>query len=188
MNVWPSLIARARAAAGLSQVELARRAGTSRTTLSAYEHGRKAPSADTLGRLVSAAGWRLEIVPVVSWREELVGRGHAYWVPDALWRAPSGGAFADIVLPITLNWSAPGRRFDVRDRRQRARLYEVLLREGEPADLERWVDGFLLVDVWPELVLPAALRRLWEPVVDAELGSGLVEAGARVINGLGAAS
>lgn len=188
MSVWPSLITGARAAAGLSQVELARIAGTSRTTLSAYEHGRKAPTADTLERLVSATGRRLDAVPVVSWREESAGRGHAYWVPDVLWRAPAGRAFGELVLPITLNWSAPGRRFDLRDRRQRARLYEILLREGEPADLERWVDGVLLVDVWPELVLPAALRRLWQPVLDAELRTGLIEASVGGIEDLGAAS
>ncbi len=57
-----------------------------------------------------------------------------------------------------------------RDRRQRARLYEVLLREGTPADIEGWVDGALLVDVWADMVLPRMLRPLWQPLIDAVLG------------------
>lgn len=150
----------------MSQLELARRAGTSRPTLSAYEHGRKAPTADTLERLLAAAGFRLEAVPIVRWHEVAVGRGRSYWIPDRLWRLATEATFADVVLPIELNWSAPGRPFRIRDRRERARLYEVLLREGEPAHIERWVDGALLVDGWDDMVLPRALRQAWQPTVD----------------------
>lgn len=50
------LLRRARATAGLSQRELARRAGTSSATLSQYETGRKAPRIDTLDRLLAACG------------------------------------------------------------------------------------------------------------------------------------
>jgi transcriptional regulator with XRE-family HTH domain len=53
----------ARLRAGLTQTELARRAGTSQATISAYEHGRKAPSVETLGRLLAAAGARLTAAP-----------------------------------------------------------------------------------------------------------------------------
>src|SRR5258708_9076755 len=52
----------ARRAAGLSEAALAARAGTSQATISAYEHGRKAPSVDTLERLLSVAGSRLTVV------------------------------------------------------------------------------------------------------------------------------
>jgi transcriptional regulator with XRE-family HTH domain len=56
-----NLIKLARRDAGLSQRELARRAGTSQATLSAYEAGRKSPSLDTLARIVRAAGLDLRI-------------------------------------------------------------------------------------------------------------------------------
>ncbi|MDZ7732633.1 MAG: helix-turn-helix transcriptional regulator [Acidimicrobiia bacterium] len=46
---------------GLSQAQLAERAGTSQPVISAYEHGRRDPRARTLGRLVAAAGERLEL-------------------------------------------------------------------------------------------------------------------------------
>jgi|SRR5215218_2260824 len=52
----------ARRQAGLTQTALATRAGTSQATLSAYEHGRKQPSVDTLARLLAAAGSRLTVV------------------------------------------------------------------------------------------------------------------------------
>lgn len=160
---------RARRRAGLSQLEVARRAGTSRPTLSAYEHGRKAPTADTLERLLAAAGEELWAQPVVGWAQVPVGRGRVCWVADRLWRLPVHEAFAEVVLPLELDWSTPGRRFDLRDRRQRARLYEVLLREGEPQHLRRWADGVLLIDVWADMVLPRGVREAWQPVVDREL-------------------
>src|SRR6185436_5861983 len=47
----------ARRRAGLSLRELARRAGTSHSTLSAYETGRKVPTVETLDRIVRAAGF-----------------------------------------------------------------------------------------------------------------------------------
>ncbi|WP_354005552.1 helix-turn-helix transcriptional regulator [Rhodococcus antarcticus] len=44
------ILRQSRLADGLTQDQLARRAHTSRTTLSAYEHGRKAPALDTPAR------------------------------------------------------------------------------------------------------------------------------------------
>jgi transcriptional regulator with XRE-family HTH domain len=53
----------ARRRAGLTQAELALRAGTSQATISAYEHGRKEPSVETLSRLLAASGVRLKAEP-----------------------------------------------------------------------------------------------------------------------------
>lgn len=46
---------------GLTQVQLARRAGTSQPVISAYEHGRRDPGYETLRKLVEAAGERLRV-------------------------------------------------------------------------------------------------------------------------------
>jgi transcriptional regulator with XRE-family HTH domain len=46
---------------GLSQAELARRAGTSQPVISAYEHGRRDPTVGTLRRLIEATGERLQL-------------------------------------------------------------------------------------------------------------------------------
>jgi transcriptional regulator with XRE-family HTH domain len=65
---------RARFRAGLSQKQLADRAGTSQATVSDYERGMKEPSAATLDRLLSAAGARLRVEhgkrPVTTFNEE----------------------------------------------------------------------------------------------------------------------
>ncbi|HYI62593.1 MAG TPA: helix-turn-helix transcriptional regulator [Acidimicrobiales bacterium] len=54
-----SLLRRARRRAGLSLRALAARAGTSHSTLAAYEAGRKEPGVDTLLRILRAAGFEL---------------------------------------------------------------------------------------------------------------------------------
>ena len=56
-----ALIKESRSRAGLTQVELARAAGTSQPTLAAYESGAKSPSVRTLDRLIRAAGATLEV-------------------------------------------------------------------------------------------------------------------------------
>jgi uncharacterized protein len=55
------LIRSVRRRRGLTQADLARRAGTSQPVISAYEHGRRDPTFGTLGRLVEAAGEHLRI-------------------------------------------------------------------------------------------------------------------------------
>jgi transcriptional regulator with XRE-family HTH domain len=56
-----ALLLAVRTESGLSQRELAARAGTSGATVAAYELGTKEPRLSTLGRLVEAAGMRLEL-------------------------------------------------------------------------------------------------------------------------------
>lgn len=58
-----TLIRRARQGAGLSQAELARRAGIPRSVMNVYEHGRREPSAEMLARVLSAAGYELAAQP-----------------------------------------------------------------------------------------------------------------------------
>lgn len=55
------LLRNARAATGLTQSELARRAGISHSVLSAYEHGHRDPGSRALARILAAAGLRLTI-------------------------------------------------------------------------------------------------------------------------------
>ncbi|MBA3877720.1 MAG: nucleotidyltransferase [Anaerolinea sp.] len=50
------LLRQARLSAGLTQADLARRAGTSQPAIAAYESGRKTPSVATMERLLAATG------------------------------------------------------------------------------------------------------------------------------------
>ncbi len=58
-----TLLRDARRRAGLTQAALAELSGTSQATVSAYERGSKTPSADTLARVLAAAGVRLTTAP-----------------------------------------------------------------------------------------------------------------------------
>jgi predicted nucleotidyltransferase/DNA-binding XRE family transcriptional regulator len=56
-----ALVREARRRAGLSQGELARRAGVSQPVVSAYENGRREPGLSMLAKLVEASGHRLRV-------------------------------------------------------------------------------------------------------------------------------
>jgi transcriptional regulator with XRE-family HTH domain len=160
-----ALITAARRAARLSQDELARLGRTSRPTLSAYERGRKSPTLDTAERLLAQTGHVLVAVPRVEFTQRPLTRGRVTQVPTALPRLPLTQALARVQLPLRLNWSQPGRTFDLANRSERARVYEAVLTEGLPEDVLRYIDGALLVDSWHDLVLPHAVRRAWQPLI-----------------------
>jgi transcriptional regulator with XRE-family HTH domain len=63
MSSAAQLIFDARKSAGLSQAELARRAGVTRSVMNVYERGHREPGADALVRILSAAGQRLVVEP-----------------------------------------------------------------------------------------------------------------------------
>jgi transcriptional regulator with XRE-family HTH domain len=84
------LIRRVREQAGLSQRELARRAGTSQPTVSAYERGQKSPSAVTLARLVRAAGAELTTRPAGDVRTWLRRTGRLREEPSGAFPAAAG--------------------------------------------------------------------------------------------------
>ena len=162
-----TIIEQARRRAGLTQLELSERAATSRPTLSAYESGRKSPTLDTAERILRVAGFGIAIDRVPEFRRVKSGRGRPFHVADALWRLPIEQALARTELPLSVNWSDPGRTYDLADRRQRARCYEAVLREGMPRDIVRYVDGALLVDLWSDLVLPRQIRSEWATAIAA---------------------
>ncbi len=61
METIAEVIGVVRARSGLSQRQLAERAGTSAAAISQYESGRRQPRLDTLRRIVEAAGASLDI-------------------------------------------------------------------------------------------------------------------------------
>ena len=166
-TVTGNLLWRVREDAGMTQDELAKASGTSRTALSAYEHGRKSPRLDTAERIVAAAGRRLTVTDDPAFVVRDLGRGRTTLVPVTLPRLAPEGAFAAVELPVHLNWSQPGRVFRLADRSDRARVYELVLAEGAPEDVTTYIDGTLLVDLWNDLVLPRVVRDAWAPLIDA---------------------
>ena len=78
---------------------------------------------------------RLDMRPRITFRAVTGTRGRVYQVPDHLPPLPLHTAFATVELPLSLNWSQPGRLYRLRDRSERARVYEAVLREGGPQDV-----------------------------------------------------
>lgn len=56
-----AILTRVRRQSGLSQGELAQRAGTSQSAIARYENGKASPSTTTLVRLLKAAGYQLDV-------------------------------------------------------------------------------------------------------------------------------
>jgi hypothetical protein len=83
--------------------------------LSAYEHGRKSPTLDTASRIVGEAGFELALSPKVEFVEVATDRGRPIVVPTAVPWLLLDAALAVVELPLHLNWSDPGRRYDLRD-------------------------------------------------------------------------
>lgn len=162
----PTIIELARRGAGLTQMELARRAGTTQSAVSMYERRRKVPMLDVAERLMQAAGADLGMVTTVVWEVDFLPGLKAFWYPDRLWRVEVPGCFDTVVMPDLVGHTGQDE-WDLRDRSDRRGLYANLLAEGDQQMMMRWVDGALLVDVWSELVLPEKIRTTWEPAVEA---------------------
>ena len=158
-----SLLETARVSRGLTQEAVARHAGTSQPTLSAYERGTKSPTLAVVERILHTLGYEPGLQPRVTFRDVKAG-GRTYLVPDQLWRIDPPDCFA----PLTVHDADGTRRtFHLLDCENRVEAYAWLLQNGDETLLFEHVDGALLVDVWPDVVplLPAPLRKLWGPLV-----------------------
>lgn len=126
--------------------------------LAAAELGVTEPLADTLER------WRG--LAAVRAAEHGRGRPHGWEarpvaLPDDLDERGAEKARGVVELPAHVRWSGPPRRYDLSDRRDRARVYEQVLREGTDDDVRRFIEVDELLDLWDELVLPGHVRTAW---------------------------
>ncbi len=94
-------------------------------------------------------------------------------VPDDVDSADVEKAGGVVELPLHIRWSGPPRRYDLSDRRQRARVYEQVLREGNEDDVRRFVRVDDLIDLWNELVLPRHVRQAWAEWLKSHRGVSL---------------
>ena len=129
-----SLVRDARRRAGMSQIELGRRAGVTQSVVSAYESGRRQPSLPTLERLVRAAGLELDVAVRVAAPTRTPAAG-----PLGERLARSGGRVAEIAGSYGLS---------------NVRVFGSVARSEDNGDSD--VD--LLVDVGPGVGLIALAR------------------------------
>jgi len=83
-----------------------------------------------------------------------------YAVPSTL-EELTGPASGVVVLPGWLDWS-PQRSYNLSDPAALRVMYEQVIQEGREQDLRAFLNAKLLARVWPELILPVRVRRLWE--------------------------
>jgi hypothetical protein len=82
-------------------------------------------------------------------------------------RGPLSGT---VRLPMRIYWTGPDPEsveWDMSSPQRRARLYEVVLREGDLDDVKTFVDGQELLRLWESLYLPTWLRTAWQPLIEA---------------------
>lgn len=161
------LLRSARRAAGLTQADLAERSGVARPNIAAYEAGRREPLFHAGVSLLGVAGADVSIETPVTWSWN--GDRRPYAIASRLWRLPPDRALRQLESAIHLWWSGPPRTFDLGERHDRLRVYEIVLREGTPDDIESIVDGVLLCEAWPDLVLPSRLRAAWATLIEQTL-------------------
>jgi hypothetical protein len=69
-----------------------------------------------------------------------------------------------IELPNRLLWR-PNRTVDLNDAWSLGWMYALVLREAHGReDLREWINGEVLMRLWPELNLPRGVRQAWEDV------------------------
>jgi len=84
-----------------------------------------------------------------------------------------GPAQGTLELPLRLFWSSADRRFDLDSAPARRVLYQTVLREAaRPSDLTDYLNRGVLISLWPDLRLPAGVRRAWEELHPVLRASG----------------
>jgi hypothetical protein len=83
-----------------------------------------------------------------------------YDAPDRLehLQGPRSGL---LDLPINVYWG-PRHTFDLDNQSDVIQTYQAALREGRVIDQETLLNHELLLEIWPELMLPVRVRKLWE--------------------------
>jgi hypothetical protein len=83
-----------------------------------------------------------------------------YDAPDRLeqLQGPRSGL---LDVPINVYWG-PRHTFDLDNGSDVIQTYEAALREGRVIDQETLLNHELLLETWPDLMLPVRVRELWE--------------------------
>jgi hypothetical protein len=72
-----------------------------------------------------------------------------------------GPAHGLVDLPIWLFWH-PDRTFDLDEPGMLSWMYRIVLREARSTEDFAYLNGDLLIALWPDLYLPGGVRQAWE--------------------------
>ena len=88
-------------------------------------------------------------------------------VPRSLAELDGPTVSGRVRLPLHLDWSS-GREYDLDDAADRARVYEIVLREGTLDDLRTYLEPARLIEAFERMFLPSAIGEAWRTLLDAE--------------------
>lgn len=69
-------------------------------------------------------------------------------------------------LPLHIFWSGEqGKLNDPMNRADRAAAHRAVITAGDGTEIDRYIDGRLLIDIWDEIILPWDILEHWAPLV-----------------------
>jgi len=87
-----------------------------------------------------------------------------FHVPASLRELNGPTTSGRVRLPLHLEWSG-GREYDLDDPADRARVYELVLREGTSEDLHTYLDAGLLAEAFDRMFLPQPIEQAWRSLL-----------------------
>jgi len=75
----------------------------------------------------------------------------------------TGPVHGSVELPIWLFWY-PDRTFELDEPGMLPWMYQVVLREASSTEDLAYLNGDMLIALWPDLHLPRGVRRAWEDI------------------------
>jgi hypothetical protein len=83
-------------------------------------------------------------------------------IPDDLFTGDYVKASGNVRLLNHIFWSGQPKDFDLDSLRDRVRVYELVITEGNSDDIRFFIDPKALVELWPRIFLPVYVRKPWE--------------------------
>lgn len=96
--------------------------------------------------------------------ESFSARRRPFSLPASLEELDGPTATGTVTLPPHIDWSTR-RAYDLANRDDRLRVYELVLREGTLHDLRRYLDPNELPVVLDELFLPDHIKAAWRELL-----------------------
>jgi hypothetical protein len=89
-------------------------------------------------------------------------------IPDDLLTGDFIKASGTVRLPDHIFWSEEPLSFDLFNLRDRVRVYELVITEGNCDDIRFFIDPKVLVELWPRIFLSTYVRKPWEEWLRAQ--------------------
>lgn len=96
--------------------------------------------------------------------ESFSARHRPFSLPASLDQLDGPKATGVVTLPLHIDWSSR-RAYDLANRDDRLRVYELVLREGTLDDLRHYLDPNELPVVLDELFLPDYIKTAWQQLL-----------------------